>query len=95
MELVATSYRDLASCLIRPVNEVHHVTTISSVAEDFAVDESWLAEVASEMDTEDACIWVHGIGDNEPHAFTNFGIETLRELVRMRADCPHWLKYPE
>jgi len=34
------------------VNKVHHVTTINSVAEDFAVDEDWLAEVASEMDIE-------------------------------------------
>ncbi len=77
------------------VNKVSHVTTINAVAEDFAVDVSWLAEVASEMDTEDGCIWVHGIGDDEILAFTDFGIETLRELVRMRGDCPHWLKYPD
>ena len=55
------------------VNKVSHVTTINAVAEDFAVDVSWLAEVASEMDTEDGCIWVHGIGDDEILAFTDFG----------------------
>jgi len=77
------------------VNKVHHVTTISSVAEDFAVDEDWLAEVASEMDIEDGCIWVYGVGDDGVQAFTDDGIDHLRDLVRMRKDCPHWLKHPE
>ena len=95
MELVATSYRDLASCLIMPVNKVHHVTTISSVAEDFAVDEGWLFDIAIEMDTEDGCIWVYGISEDGLMAFTDDGIDNLRELARMHPDCPHWLKYPE
>ena len=47
------------------------------------------------MDTEDGCIRVHGIGDDEILAFTGSGIVTLRELVRMRDDCPHWLQYAD
>lgn len=77
------------------VNKVHHVTTIASVAEDFAVDEDWLADVASEMDIEDGCIWVYGIGEDGVQAFTDDGIDNLRNLVRMRDDTPHWLKLPE
>ena len=53
MELVPAGNGDLrTSGLTMHVNKVHHVTTINSVAEDFAVDEDWLAEVASEMDIE-------------------------------------------
>ena len=59
------------------------------------MDEDWLAEIASEMDIEDSMIVVYGIGDDGILAFTDFGVQTLRELVRMRNDCPHWLKYPE
>ncbi len=77
------------------VNKVHHVTTIASVAEDFAVDEDWLAEIASEMDIEDGCIWVYGVGEDGVQAFTDFGIENLKDLVRMRKDAPHWLRLPE
>ena len=74
------------------VNKVHHVTTINSVAEDFAVDEDWLAEVASEMDIEDGCIWVYGVGEDGVQAFTDFGIENLKDLVRMYKDDPDLLK---
>jgi len=77
------------------VNKVHHVTTIASVAEDFAVDEDWLAEIASEMDIEDGCIWVYGVGEDGVMAFTDFGIENLRDLVRMYKDDPDLLKRPE
>ncbi len=77
------------------VNKVHHVTTISSVAEDFAVDEDWLAEIAIEMEIEDGVIWVYGVGDDGVQAFTDDGIDNLRDLVRMHKDCPHWLKYPK
>ena len=77
------------------VNKVHHVTTINSVAEDFAVDEDWLHEIAIEMEIEDGCIWVYGIGDDGVLAFTDEGIEQLRELARTRKDCPPWLKYPK
>jgi hypothetical protein len=96
MELVAAGSGTLrTSRLTMHVNKVHHITTISSVAEDFAVDEDWLAEVASEMDIEDGCIWVYGVGDDGVQAFTDDGIDHLRDLVRMRKDAPHWLKLPE
>ena len=77
------------------INKVHHVTTVTSVAEDFAVDEDWLRDVASEMDIEDGVIWVYGLGGDGILAFTDDGIENLRQLARMRDGCPNWLKYPE
>ena len=44
-------------------------------------DEDWLWDVANKMDQEDGLIWVYGPGDEGVMAFTDFGMETLRELV--------------
>jgi hypothetical protein len=44
-------------------NKVHHVTTISRVAEELGEDEDWLRDVASEMEIEDGVIWVYGVGE--------------------------------
>ncbi len=38
------------------------------------------------MDTEDGVIWVYGVGDDGVLAFTDFGIETLVELVEIHKD---------
>ena len=73
------------------VNKVHHVTTITRVAENLGEDEDWLRDVANEMDVEDGVIWVYGVGEDGVMAFTDFGIENLIELVRALqakpADC--------
>jgi hypothetical protein len=74
------------------VNKVHHVTTINRVAENLGEDEDWLRDVAIEMDAEDGRIWVYGVGEDGVMAFTDFGIETLIELVRMHKENPTWLK---
>jgi hypothetical protein len=63
------------------VNKVHHVTTITRVAENLGEDEDWLRDVANEMEIEDGVIWVYGVGEDSVLAFTDFGIENLIELV--------------
>lgn len=70
------------------VNKVHHVTTITRVADTLGEDEDWLHEVAMEMDVEDGVIWVYGVGEDGVMAFTDFGIETLTELIRMHKKNP-------
>ena len=70
------------------VNKVHHVTTITRVAETLGEDEDWLHDVANEMDIEDGIIWVYGVGEDGVMAFTDFGIETLTELIRMHKENP-------
>lgn len=77
------------------VNKVHHVTTIAAVAEEFAVDEDWIYDLAIQMDVEDGCVWVHDTTQDGTLAFTDEGIEALREIARTRHDCPLWLKYQE
>ena len=68
------------------VNKVHHVTTINRVADDLGEDEDWLRDVANEMDAEDGLIWIYGVGEDGVMAFTDFGIETLMELIRMNKE---------
>lgn len=74
------------------VNKVHHVTTITRVAQDLGEDEDWLADVANEMEIEDGVIWVFGVGEDGILAFTDFGIENLTELIKMHKDDPTLLK---
>ena len=46
-----------------PVNKVHHVYTITRVAEMLGEDVDWLSDIVDEMDQEDGLIWVYGAGD--------------------------------
>lgn len=77
------------------VNKVHHVTTINRVAEELGEDEDWLSDIANEMKIEDGAIWVYGIGEDGVLAFTDFGIENLKDLVRMHKYNPDLLNRPE
>jgi hypothetical protein len=74
------------------VNKVHHVTTITRVAQDLGEDEDWLLDVANEMDAEDGVIWVYGVGQDGVQAFTDFGIENLIELIRIHKQDPELLR---
>jgi hypothetical protein len=73
-------------------NKVHHVTTVSRVAEQLGEDEDWLRDVASGMEIEDGVIWVYGVGEYGVLAFTDFGIESLIELIKMHQENPTLLK---
>src|SRR6202035_1520339 len=70
------------------VNKVHHVTTINRVAEQLGEDEDWLRDGASEMEMEGGVIGVDGVGEGGVLAFTDFGIESLIELIKMYQDDP-------
>jgi hypothetical protein len=62
------------------------VFTIARVAEMLGEDEDWLQEISIEMMPEDGIIAVYGVGDDYVPAFTDYGIENLRELVRIYKD---------
>ena len=66
------------------VNKVHRVTTIARVAEMLGEDEELLWDMAGEMDPEAGLIWVYGTGEitEGVMAFTDFGIETLTDLIQ-------------
>jgi len=89
----AAGHNDLRSGgMTTHVNKVHHVTTITRVAQDLGEDEDWLRDVANEMEIEDGAIWVYGVGEDGIQAFTDFGIENLIELARMYKENPGLLK---
>jgi hypothetical protein len=74
------------------LNKVHHVTTISRVAQDLGEDEDWLRDVTNEMEIEDGVIWVYGLGEDGVQAFTDFGIQNLIELVSFYKQNPELLR---
>ncbi len=73
-------------------NKVHHVHTITRVAQLLGEDQDWLCDVATEMNQEDGLIWVYGPDDDTVMAFTDFGIETLTHLVQVYKANPELLK---
>lgn len=84
MELaVSIISRSSSGRLIVHVNKVHSVKTINRVAKELGESVDWLHDVADEMDTEDGVIWVYGDTDDGVMAFTDFGIETLTDLIEM------------
>lgn len=68
------------------VNKVSHVKTVDRVAKELGEDVDWLHEVALEMDVEDGVIWVYGLENDGVLAFTDFGVETLVELIKTRKE---------
>ena len=74
--------------VIMHVNKVHSVKTIERVASELGESVDWLHEVAEEMNTEDGVIWVYADSDDGVMAFTEFGIETLTDLIEMHKEDP-------
>jgi hypothetical protein len=69
-------------------NKVHAVTVIAAVAQELGVDEDLLHEISIGLDTEDGVIWVYGIGEDAIMAFTEDGVEELKNLLEMRRENP-------
>lgn len=66
---------------------ISHVFTISYVAEMLGEDEDWLHELSIDMFPEDGCLHVYGVGEDGVTAFTEHGIENLKQVIAdMRAD---------
>ena len=55
--------------------------TISRAAEILGKDEELLWDIAAEMEPEDGKLWIHGPGEQETIAFTEWGMENLRDLL--------------
>ena len=60
---------------------IPYVFTIARVAEILGEDEEWLHELLMGLDPEDGCLWVLDVGDREVQAFTEYGIDCLRQLI--------------
>jgi hypothetical protein len=68
------------------VNKVSHVRTIDRVAKELGEDVDWLFDVALEMEPEDGVIWVQGLDNESIMAFTDFAVESLVDLIKIRRE---------
>ena len=60
---------------------VSAVFTITYVAEMLGEDEDWLHELSIDMFPEDDCLRVYGVGEDGVTAFTDYGIECLKQII--------------
>jgi hypothetical protein len=60
---------------------IPYVFTISHVAKMLGEDEEWLGEISINMDPEEGCLWVIGVGVDGCPAFTEYGIECLKQII--------------
>jgi hypothetical protein len=60
---------------------ISFVFIIARVAEMLGEDEEWLEEISISMDPEDGRLRVIGIGEDEYTAFTEYGIECLKQII--------------
>ncbi len=60
---------------------ISRVFTIARVAEMLGEDEERLHDLCLGMDPEDGCLWVLDAGGREIQAFTNYGIDCLKQII--------------
>ena len=70
------------------VNKVSHVRTIDRVAKELGEDVDFLFDVAMEMETGDGVTWVLSLDDDSVIAFTDFGVDSLVELIKIHREMP-------
>src|SRR5271170_468205 len=68
------------------VNKVSRVRTIDRLAKDLGEDVDFLFDVAIEMEPEDGLIRVLSLGDESVMAFTDDGVDSLVELVKIHRE---------
>ena len=57
------------------------VFTIGYVTNLLGEDQDWLHELSIDMFPEDGRLWVYGVGEDSVTAFTEDGIENLRQII--------------
>ncbi|MFC7556702.1 hypothetical protein ACFQU7_37520 [Pseudoroseomonas wenyumeiae] len=57
------------------------VFTISHVAALLGEDEDWLHDLSIDMFPEDGCLHVYGVGEDGVTAFTQDGIDNLKQII--------------
>jgi hypothetical protein len=57
------------------------VFTIGYVANLLGEDEDWLLDLSIGVEPEDGTLWVYGIGEDGVRAFTQDGIDNLRQII--------------
>ena len=79
MELAASSAGRSSGSLT--LAAIAAVFTITYVAEMLGEDEDWLHELSIDMFPEDGRLYVYGVGEDGVTAFTEYGIECLKQII--------------
>jgi hypothetical protein len=67
---------------------ITHVFTIRRAAQILGRDEELLWDLSDQLEPEDGVLWIYDLDGIETLAFTDFGIENLREIIRDQIDRP-------
>ena len=82
LEMVRRTMRCLRSSVrSTALAAISAVFTIGYVAKLIGEDEDWLHELSVSMFPEDGWLHVYGVGDDGVTAFTQYGIECLKQIV--------------
>ena len=73
-------------------NKVYSVTVIAAVAQQLSVDEDLLHDLSIGLEPEDGVIRVYGLGEDSIMAFTDKGIDELKNLLEMHRENPDLFK---
>jgi hypothetical protein len=73
-------------------NKVYSVTVIAAVAQQLGVDEDLLHDLSVGLEPEDGLIRVYGLGDDSILAFTDEGVDELKNLLEMHRENPDLFK---
>jgi hypothetical protein len=65
---------------------ISRVFTIRRAAQILGRDENPFWDLSDQLEPEDGLVWVYDIDGTETLAFTDLGIETLREIIRDQTD---------
>lgn len=68
------------------VAAITRVYTIRMAAKILGRAEDLLWDLSDQLEPEDGMLWIHDVDDTETLAFTDFGIETLREIISDQID---------
>jgi len=79
VELATSSGVHPSGCLTLAATSA--VFTITYVAKMLGEDQDWLHELSIDMFPEDGCLRVYGIGEDGVTAFTEDGIECLKQII--------------
>jgi len=63
------------------VAAISAVFMIGYLANQLGEDADWLFDLSIDMFPEDGCLWVYGVGEDGVPAFTEYGIEFLRQII--------------
>jgi hypothetical protein len=65
---------------------ISRVFTIRRAAQILGRDENLLWDLSDQLEPEDGMLWIYDIEGTAILAFTDLGIETLREIIRDQVD---------